>query len=273
MTWDASLPKFDDSNISAIFGDVDVNRDQGACLDEWRTTSRTATKRRFARLELVAQTAKVFGRLPEPGESIHGVMSANYDGWAMVPALLELAEGATLDHLWIATLGFNRDNMESLASLMDAKLVHGVSFVASVWFRSTDTTIWEHTAAELGRRGQRCVAVRSHAKILLFELSDGRKFAWEASANLRSSSNVEQFALHHAPDLVEFHKGWLNDLITQALAAEARKTHGTQGKEAQAGCVEEPRRQPRQAEAKERRAKPAARKGNTRSTRPPGRAR
>lgn len=47
------------------------------------------------------------------------------------------------------------------------------------------------TWAELVRRGHRCVAVRSHAKILLFEMSDGRSFAWESSANLRSCKNVE----------------------------------------------------------------------------------
>lgn len=273
MAWDDELQKFDDSALLPMFAEVDTNRDHAAGLNEGRTMTRAAAKRRYARIERAVAAAEAIGRLPEPGESIHGIMSGTYDGWALVPAVIELAEGATVDHLWVATLGFNRDNVESLAGMLDAGQVRRVSFIASCWFRTTDTTVWEHTATELTRRGHRCVAVRSHAKVILFELSDGRALAWEASANLRSCKNVEQFALHHAPDLVEFHKSWMDELISQALAAEARKqkADATEGKEAQARRIEKAGRQPRKAKAQDRRTKPAGRKRRARPAEPPGR--
>jgi hypothetical protein len=64
----------------------------------------------------------------------------------------------------------------------------------------------------------RIAALRSHAKLLLFELTDGRKITVESSANLRSCRNVEQFSMTNDPALLSFHAGWIDELLTEAGA-------------------------------------------------------
>jgi len=53
-------------------------------------------------------------------------------------------------------------------------------------------------------------------------LSDGRRFAVESSANLRSCRNIEQITLTQAADLHDFHAGWISHVIT-AAAGKATK--------------------------------------------------
>jgi hypothetical protein len=57
--------------------------------------------------------------------------------------------------------------------------------------------------------------VRNHAKIILAEMVDGRCFAWESSANMRSCRNIESYVLTQDRDLLEFHRGWMQELLSQ----------------------------------------------------------
>ena len=46
-------------------------------------------------------------------------------------------------------------------------------------------------------------------KISLIRTSCGRHLVMHGSANLRSSCNMEQFAIDNDRDLYEFHAGWI----------------------------------------------------------------
>ena len=61
-------------------------------------------------------------------------------------------------------------------------------------------------------------ALRVHAKVLLFSLTDGRRLTWEGSANLQRVSNVETGILTNDPELFTFHSSWVKRLFDQHAA-------------------------------------------------------
>jgi hypothetical protein len=75
--------------------------------------------------------------------------------------------------------------------------------------------LWAETLEGFRERGQRCAAARTHAKVITLDLASGAKLALEGSANLRSNSNREQFALIHDAALHDWHAGWIDALVTQ----------------------------------------------------------
>ena len=45
------------------------------------------------------------------------------------------------------------------------------------------------------------------------KLADGRCVIIEGSANLRSCRNVEQFTATESPDLYQFHRAWILEML------------------------------------------------------------
>jgi hypothetical protein len=66
---------------------------------------------------------------------------------------------------------------------------------------------------ELTTRRHRVVAMLTHAKVLLIELTNGRSYAVESSANLRSCSSIEQITMTADRGLFDFHRAWLDELL------------------------------------------------------------
>ena len=153
------------------------------------------------------------GRLPEPGEAFHLVTAKRYSLWHVIEAVLELAAPATIAYLGIATLGFSKANLDDLLHAIDAGQIGKVDFLYSVYFKSNERESCERLAHELTIRGHRVVACLQHSKILLMQLSDGRDFTAESSANLRSCGSIEQIMLTHNRDLLDFHKAWINEIM------------------------------------------------------------
>ena len=96
---------------------------------------------------------------------------------------------------------------------LDNGTIDKVDFLFSVYFKSNEKEICQRLGHELAQRGHRVVAMLSHAKILLIELTDGRAFVVESSANLRSCASIEQIMLCQDRDLFDFHRAWLNDVL------------------------------------------------------------
>ena len=128
-------------------------------------------------------------------------------------AFLALAAPATIAYLGIATLGFSRSNLEELLALLDSGSITKADFCYSVYFKSNEKEICRRLAHELSTRGHRVVACLQHAKVLLIELTDGRAFAVESSANLRSCASIENITIFHDRALFDFHKAWLDDVL------------------------------------------------------------
>lgn len=57
----------------------------------------------------------------------------------------------------------------------------------------------------------------SHTKITMFETLGGKKIVMHGSANLRSSSNIEQFTIEENPGLYDFHFEYHKRIIEKYL--------------------------------------------------------
>lgn len=220
MIWD-DLPTFDMTGVKPFYDDQAASaRNQAVALTEDLRHSRVATKHEQLHMLHVANAAKHLGRLPAAGETFHCIMRGNYNGWDLVPAILRLAAPATIARLHVATLGFNQRNAGELIQLLDAGSIGRVAFICSCYYRTVEADVFDFLHAELARRGHCVVAIRSHAKILLFEMSDGAAYVLESSANLRSCRNIEQFTLTHDAALLQFHRSWMAQIIQEVLCEE-----------------------------------------------------
>ena len=212
--WADALPTMDLDGIKPIFDPFQgVEKDAGRQLIGEQRHARRTDRKVMLDSRRLANAVEHIGRLPDEGEAFHLVTAKRYSLWNVIEATLHLATPATIAYIGIATLGFSRDNLDALLSLIDAGHIGKCDFLFSVYFKSNEKESCERLAHELGTRGHRVVAMLTHAKIILMELTDGRAFVVESSANLRSCSSIEQIAIFHDRDLFDFHRQWIDDLM------------------------------------------------------------
>jgi hypothetical protein len=171
-------------------------------------------KRELLNLLRVNNAVACLERLPTTGAAIHGVMRGDFAFSDLIPAMLRLLEpAATLRYLAATTLGFSRIASVSLIRLMDAGQIAKVDFVCASYFQSMEPAACQYLRESLTGRGSRFAAARCHAKVYLFEATDGRRYVCEASANIRACQSIEQFAIIADADLFEFHRAWINEIM------------------------------------------------------------
>jgi hypothetical protein len=195
-----------------------VSREEGKA---GKTFTRTVTKRRMAGIK---RAAELLDHLPGPGESLHVLLRGYFDLLNVVLATLDRLDTHCL-HLRIATLSLSKRNVSELAGLLDSKTVGRVTVVTSDFQREHDADIFAELTCEMGSRGQRVAAARSHCKIVLMEMADGRKYVIEGSANLRTSRNEEQFCMSQDAALHDFYAAWHDDTVNEH---EVGQNDGTQ---------------------------------------------
>ncbi|HQY89612.1 MAG TPA: hypothetical protein PK402_13245 [Tepidisphaeraceae bacterium] len=174
-------------------------------------------KRKRLNLLHIANAANHLDGLPEENESWHLIVKGNYPQWALVPAILKLAD-TPIRRLYLVTLGFSRANGNELLDLIDADQIENVTALVSCYFKAQDKAIYEPIHAGLTQRGQRMLAMRTHAKIILAQ-TDKHSLSIEGSANLRSCRNIEQFTIVNDRALFDFHAGWIDEVIANARPA------------------------------------------------------
>lgn len=210
------VPEFDDQANP----EVDVH----ARLSGDRSTTCMATRRLCVDYRANPDAFRHLKRLPGEGASLHGIISGKYALWDLVPALIERT-GESIADLYLATLGFSKANGADLCGLLDDRKVRRVSLICSYYFQKTSAGIYDLVVPELLARGQRVKAIRSHCKMILARMTDGRRFVCESSANLRSCVNIEQFVLTRSKRLYLFHRRWME---AEILAPSKSKPHAAQ---------------------------------------------
>ena len=178
------------------------------------------TRRRVIDARKCQTAREAIGTLPEFDEATHLVIGGRFALWNFVPAIIEMA--GPVNELWIATLGFSRQNIDELCSLIDAGQIARTWLLGSHYFKSTSAPIYDHAVKELDRRPSASfVSLRSHAKLLLLKMADGRTFTIESSANLRSCKNIEAATILGSPEVFAFHRRWILDLFA-AMPSEGK---------------------------------------------------
>jgi hypothetical protein len=210
------LPALDIDAPAFYEEQTEDSRNVDVTLHDDRTHRRTPSRRAMIDWTRVSNAAQHLDRLPDPGESVHGIMRCNFDAFDFVPAIVRLLQPARCIELNIATLGFNERNAAALLDLLDTGEIERASFIGSHFWKSHETGVYDALHHDLTTRGHPCLAMRCHAKLLLFEADDGQCFTMESSANLRSCRNLEQFVLTHDRDLLHFHRRWMTEMFEGA---------------------------------------------------------
>jgi len=162
----------------------------------------------------IAEAKAVLEHLPQPGESLHALVTARLDLTDVINALLERL--GPCERMTIATLGYNARNKKTMLAWLDSGAVLSLSLVASIFFRSHNGELWTETLTEFRQRKQRAACCSSHAKVVALAFTSGEKLSIEGSANLcGNGSGREQFALINDPGLHDFHAGWIDALVTR----------------------------------------------------------
>jgi hypothetical protein len=162
-------------------------------------------------------------RLPEGGEAVHMVLSGRYQLFHLVPAVIELAAPATIDELHLCTLSYSKDNAADLLAMIDAGKIKRTWLLVSHYFSKANPHLFDPLEAALKSRKQEVLTCRSHAKIFLFRLSDGRKYVVHSSANMRSCKSIEQACFESDEGIYQFHAEWIKGLFAKANEV---KRHG-----------------------------------------------
>lgn len=181
-----------------------------------RAKAEQKAKRRGIKKFIRPENARqILPHLPsEPGDRTHAVLRGDFVLCDLIPAIL--SERGRCPALHIATLGLSAANAESLAMMIRQGLIGNLTLLCSQYFREVDkTTTYREVTAKLQGLAKLVVA-RNHAKVICLPTATGDHFVIEGSANLRSSDNLEQIAVFNDPDLVSFHREWIDALTADA---------------------------------------------------------
>lgn len=110
-----------------------------------------------------------------------------------------------VEQMLISTLSMSEDNIDSLANLLNGGFVQDLSLIVSDYFYSHERhNLIQYAYDELDKDNKFQLAVASsHCKICIFA-SGSLKVVIHGSANLRSSSNIEQIVVEVNNDLYDF---------------------------------------------------------------------
>jgi hypothetical protein len=164
------------------------------------------------RAAMLGQAAEALAVLPGPGETLHALMTGRYDLMHLIIALI--THLGDVEAVRVATLSYNGRNLAEVVALLDSEAVHSLTLLCSAFFRDHNKELWEETLADFRERGQRAAAARTHAKVVTVATGSGRRLSLEGSANLRTNSNREQFALTDDDAIHDWHAAWIDQLVT-----------------------------------------------------------
>lgn len=210
-TWTDTLGEIDVAALPALFPDA-----HGPALDEpratWRRTQHAAEDRRGA-----SRARELITRLPAPDESFHYVWSGQFRHATIIGVVLDLA-ACPCRLLSVATLGFDDRCTDLLLGELDAGRVASIDVVSSIYHQAHNPTQSKRLTDELDRRGSRHRPAKCHAKVLSFQLADGRATVVESSSNLRSCQMQELSVISGDPELAKWHAQWIAETLDREQA-------------------------------------------------------
>lgn len=162
------------------------------------------------RLAALKEAAEILAVLPAKGEALHALMTGRYD----LSDLLQVVLGrlGKARHIRIATLSFNKHNVQVLQSWLAAGTVKRLSVLCSLFFQEHNPETFAELKEVFGSK-HRLTAKRCHCKVCCLDFADGTKLVLEGSANLCTNSNREQFCLINDPILHNWHARWIDEEI------------------------------------------------------------
>lgn len=122
-----------------------------------------------------------------------------------------------IKNMTISTLSMSVDNVDSLANLIECGYVDNLNLIVSDYFFSHERhMIVKYIYENLDKDNKfQFAAAGTHCKICQFETYEGKKVVIHGSANLRSSSNIEQLMIENNSDLYDFNQEYQDKIISK----------------------------------------------------------
>ena len=110
------------------------------------------------------------------------------------------------EELTISTLSMSQENVDSLANLVHGDYLKSLNLIISHYFFANERGgLMPYLYDRLDKNDVLQIAVASvHTKIAMIRTACGKKITLHGSANLRTSSNIEQLVIEHSPTLFDF---------------------------------------------------------------------
>lgn len=164
-------------------------------INEWRV--------KYSNAE---QFASQIGDLSK-GDRIFAILDGKFIFGDFIEALI-VGKNWECEELTISTLSMSQDNIDSLANLVNGGYLKSLNLIISHYFfsneRSEKNGLIPYLYDKLDVNDVLQVAVASvHTKIAMIKTTCGKKITIHGSANLRTSSNIEQIAIEHLPELFD----------------------------------------------------------------------
>jgi len=165
--------------------------------------------------------AEVLPKLPGAGWTYHIVSDGRFDFWTFVPRIVELMGRVSV--FYGSTWTLNHRNVQELLGLYDKGLIHTITMMTGLYFKRRESAVYAQLLGGLSSRGQRFIAFKNHAKIILLK---GKKhyITVEGSANFTANPRLEQYVMSNSRELYEFHRCWMEEMCH---AKKTLDTHGT----------------------------------------------
>lgn len=201
----ARLGKSDSGSRSAVFpvpGRLHTQRRK----DLIKAASRR-TAQKFIRPE---NAAVVADEMPEEeGDSTHGIIPGDFVFCDLLTQIIKV-HGCPR-RIDLTTLSLSEANVQVLHGILQLPEQPILTLLASVYFWATNQEIARAVKTRIAPHPRCRVATgRQHTKIMLLDYAT-RAWVIEGSANLRSSNCVEQITILASRELLEFHRGWIEE--------------------------------------------------------------
>ncbi len=167
-----------------------------------------ASRRGIKRMIRPENADELLQYLPAPGECTHVVVRGDFVLGDILPLILRGA--TTPSEIDITSLGMSTGNAQMLAALLATGQVSRLMVLVSHYFSRVDRTGTFREVMHI--LGDRIKVARNHAKVILIAAPPSF-LVIEGSANLRSSDNIEQFAIWNDETLLNWHREWMQEVI------------------------------------------------------------
>lgn len=150
------------------------------------------------------QLAIDIGR-PTKGSRYFVILSGNFIFGDFIEALIVENE-IDAEEMTLSTLSMSMENIDSLAGMMDQGYIQSMNLIVSDFFYSHERSgMVPELYEKLDKDNRFQLAVAGvHTKICLIRTSGGNKIVIHGSANLRTSSNIEQIMIENHDALYDF---------------------------------------------------------------------
>lgn len=137
---------------------------------------------------------------------IYAIIDGNFIFFDLVWEIIK-KYGVKLEKLSISTLSLSDDNVNALSVLIEEGYIKKLDLIVSDYFYSHEkNNLVKYIYEQLDQTDDcfQFASASTHTKIITFVTEKGTKFVIHGSANLRSSSNLEQILIEQSDAVYDF---------------------------------------------------------------------